>query len=98
MRLLSGVVLGPRPIEMDSDLKGMIIGMATVRTGVQLIVKGVVTGDLILEPGSRAEIDGTVIGTVRNHGGTLEVRGTIGGLEESSSEVWLDLQRTSLNS
>ncbi len=86
MRMMSGVVLGPRPIDTDSDLKGMIIGMATVKTGVRLLVKGVVTGDLILEPGSWAEIDGVVIGMVRNNGGTLAVRGKIGGLEENARD------------
>lgn len=87
MRMLNGVVLGPRPIETDSDLKGMIIGMATVRSGVHLLVKGIVTGDLVLEPGSSARIEGQVIGIVRNNGGRLDVDGVIGGLEETSAPI-----------
>lgn len=87
MRMLNGVVLGPRPIETDSDLKGMIIGVATVKPGIQLFVHGVVTGDLILERGAHAEIDGIVMGTVFNRGGTVDIRGAVGGLEEDGPEA-----------
>lgn len=86
MRKLNGVVLGPRPIDVDCDLNGMIIGVATVQPGVKLVIRGVITGDLILEAGSIAEIDGVVMGTVFNRGGSLDVRGRIGGLEESDAE------------
>lgn len=84
MRMLNGVVLGPRPIETDSDLKGIIIGVATVKPGIQLIVRGVVTGDLFLEQGAHAKIDGIVMGTVFNRGGTVDIRGAVGGLEEAA--------------
>jgi hypothetical protein len=87
MQMLSGVVLGPRPIEADSDLKGMIIGTATVKSGVRLLIKGVVTGDLVMEPGSYADVQGVVIGTVRNNGGVLNVDGIVGGLEDTTVDA-----------
>jgi hypothetical protein len=51
----------------------MVIGSATLRSGIKLILHGTIAGDLILEPGARAIIHGTVAGRICNEGGRAEI-------------------------
>ncbi len=75
--------------ELDGDVRfiqcGMVVGSAIVAQGVTLMLRGTITQDLILDAGSYCELDGTVTGTVRNHGGELVVRGMVLGSVLTSS-------------
>ena len=82
MLMLNSVVLGPRSIERNTTVKGVLVGQARVRPGVEFLVEGVVTGDVIVERGGSAEIRGTVNGRVLNHGGTVKVLGITSGVVE----------------
>ena len=54
MKAVHDKIEGPFAIEEDLALYGMVIGSATLRSGIKLILHGTIAGDLILEPGARA--------------------------------------------
>lgn len=76
MREVHGEIAGPVSLEEDSAVRGTIVGGATVRSGVVLVLHGLVTGDLVIEAKARAVIHGTVNGTIVNDGGRVEIFGT----------------------
>lgn len=78
---------GPFFIENDLLFRGMITKGATVRSGVTLDLKGMIAGDLDVEHGARALIYGMVPGTVRNHGGYVQVFGVVGATVDLSPEA-----------
>ena len=78
---------GPFLIDEDLAFQGMITGAATVRRGVMLELSGMIVGDLDIEAGARAIVRGSVQGTVRNHGGHVEIFGSVGAVVDLSSEA-----------
>src|SRR5580700_2342073 len=78
---------GPFFIEENLLCRGMITAGATVRAGVVLDLRGMITGNLDVERGARAIIHGTVDGTVRNHGGYVEIFGTVDRVVDLSPEA-----------
>ena len=77
MKAVHDKIEGPFAIEEDLALYGMVIGSATLRSGIKLILHGTIAGDLILEPGARAIIHGTVAGRICNEGGRAENVGLV---------------------
>jgi cytoskeletal protein CcmA (bactofilin family) len=87
MRDRNDKIEGPFLIEENLLFRGMITVGATVRSGVMLDLRGTITGDLDVERGARAIINGTVNGTVRNHGGCVELFGTVDAVVDLSPEA-----------
>lgn len=52
-----------------------------------LELTGMITGDLDIEVGARAIVRGTVNGTVCNHGGHVEIFGSVGAVVDRSPEA-----------
>lgn len=63
----------------DTSFRGRIGGNVVVARGVHLELDGKVGGDLTIEKGALAEVRGTIVGHVRNRGGTLKLSGKLGG-------------------
>lgn len=78
---------GPFSVEEDLLFGGMITVGATVRAGKLLDLVGMITGDLDVERGARAIIRGMVNGTVRNHGGYVEISGAVDEVVDLSPEA-----------
>jgi hypothetical protein len=87
MRDRNDKIEGPFLIDENLIFRGMIVGGATVRRGVMLELTGMITGDLDIEVGARAIVRGTVNGTVRNHGGYVEIFGSVGAVVDCSPEA-----------
>ena len=87
MKTLRGTVSGPLFVEHDLDVQGTIAGDAVVRSACRLYVRGAITGNLTLEPGSSAIIYGTVNGRVRKRGGTLVITHPERGREAPSKSA-----------
>ena len=83
----SDKIEGPVLIEEDLLFRGMITVGATVRSGKMLDLRGMITGDLDVEHGAQAIIHGTVNGAVRNHGGYVELFGTVDEVIDLSPEA-----------
>src|SRR3546814_17916130 len=90
MKAVHDKIEGPFAIEEDLALYGMVIGSATLRSGIKLILHGTIAGDLILEPGARAIIHGTVAGRICNPGGRAENFGFVDGVEDISPDPCTD--------
>src|SRR3546814_16325568 len=84
MKAVHDKIEGPFAIEEDLALYGMVIGSATLRRGIKLILHGTIARDLILEPGARAIIHGTVAGRICTEGGRAEIFGSVDGVEDLS--------------
>ncbi|SAL52687.1 hypothetical protein [Caballeronia concitans] len=85
MEILGGIIKGPLHVDRDLEVLGRVAGDVTVQTGCRLLLlRGVVTGDVIIKAGARATLDGRVFGTVFNHGGRVEIRGTVGAVVDTS--------------
>ena len=83
-----GIQKGDRRIDADVTVNGILNGTARVAAPGYLNLQGVVSKDLILEAGGRADVYGVVSGDVVNRGGRLRVFGTIGGtLTNESGEA-----------
>jgi autotransporter passenger strand-loop-strand repeat protein len=64
---------------LTGNVDGVIDGDATVAEGTHLCLNGMITGNLTVEAGATCELRGTVIGSVINNGGDLQVFGLIQG-------------------
>ena len=87
MRDRDDKIQGPFLIDENLTFRGMIAGGATVRRGVMLELTGTITGDLDIQVGARAIIRGTANGTVRNHGGYVEIFGSVAAVVDCSPEA-----------
>jgi hypothetical protein len=87
MKTLRGTIPGPLIVEQDLDVVGTIAGDAVVRPECRLHLRGVITGNLTLEPGASAVIFGTVNGRVRKRGGTLVITHPERGREAPSKSA-----------
>ena len=56
-----------------------VTGQVTVKTARSLSVTGAICGDLILERGSTALVEGNIFGDVINNGGYLHLFGAVTG-------------------
>lgn len=67
----------------------MLVGSATVERGGELILSGMVTGDVEVLVGGAATIDGTVCGVLYNRGGAVRLYGTAGDVvsQEGTTHV-----------
>ena len=88
MKTLRGTVPGPLIVEQDLDVVGTIAGDTVVRTERRLHLRGLITGNLTLEPGASAVIFGTVNGRVRKRGGTLVITHPEKGREAPSKSAF----------
>ena len=78
-----GLILGDHVVGSDATVSGAVIGTVTVRPGARVTIDALVTGDVVVQPHASVVIGGTVRGRVRNHGGRVEVSGSVrGGVEE----------------
>lgn len=64
----------------------MVEGDATVATGGHLLLRGMVTGNLVVNNGARADVYGTVSGNVFN-AGVIDVRGVVIGVLTSTDDA-----------
>jgi autotransporter passenger strand-loop-strand repeat protein len=64
---------------LTGNVDGVIDGDATVAQGTHLCLNGMITGNLTIEADASCELRGTVIGSVINSGGELQVFGLIQG-------------------
>ena len=64
---------------LSGNVDGVIDGDATVAEGTHLCLNGMITGNLTVEAGATCDLRGTVIGSVINTGGDLQVFGLIQG-------------------
>ena len=74
---------GPVTISSDMELLGVATGTVTVPSGVHLVMQGMIMGDLIVEQGGRATVNGTVTGVILDHGGEVQVFGVVGALRDA---------------
>jgi adenylate cyclase len=63
----------------NTSFRGRIGGNVMVAPGVHLDLDGKVGGDLIIERDAIAQVRGTIVGHVRNRGGTLRLSGKLRG-------------------
>lgn len=84
MEVHGGKIEGPFAIDRDLTIHGMVAGHATVRSGCRLVLNGMVTSDLIIEPGAHATVHGMVNGTVINQGGHVEIHGMVGAVADTA--------------
>ncbi|MGY6570250.1 MAG: hypothetical protein ACXIVE_14745 [Salinarimonas sp.] len=77
MAEISGQYEGPLTLECDLVMRGRVKGTVTVPSGSRLDLEGVIMGDLVVEEGGAAIVHGAVAGALINHGGDVEVRGTV---------------------
>ena len=64
---------------LAGTVDGVVEGDATVAPGTRLCLNGMITGNLTIEADAACELRGTVIGSVINIGGELQVFGLIQG-------------------
>ena len=76
---------GDVSLSSDLRLRGMVTGSVTVPANVVFELNGMIGEDLICEPGSVVRIHGTVIGSVVNDGGQVEIWGVVGSIDEKQS-------------
>ena len=67
----------------DLEISGLVGGTVTVPPGRILLLRGMITGDLVVQKTARATIHGTVGGAVLNHDGDVEIYGMVGGIRDS---------------
>ena len=83
-----GLILGDHVVAGDVTVSGVVVGSVTVRPGARVSIDALVTGDLIVQTHAAVVIGGTVRARVRNHGGQVEVLGTVrGGVEDVVGET-----------
>ena len=87
MRDRNDKIEGPFLVEENLLFRGMVTEGATVRSGVMLDLRGMITGDLDVDSGAQAIIHGTVNGTVRNHGGYVQIFGTVDAVVDLSPDA-----------
>jgi hypothetical protein len=76
---------------LAGTVDGVVDGDAVVSAGTSLCLNGMITGNLTIEPDASCELRGTVIGSVINAGGDLQVFGLIqGSLVRQSGRTTVD--------
>lgn len=85
MEVRSDRINGSFTVDTDLTIYGTVVGRATVRSSRTLVLHGVVTKDLVVESAAHVTVFGTVTGTVINHGGLVEIHGTVGALADTAS-------------
>ena len=69
MQTLKGTIEGPFSIDRDLEIRGTIIGDATVWPNSTVHLVGTITGNLTIEKGGSAVVYGRVEGRVHKRGG-----------------------------
>ena len=80
MRDCTGKHDGPLVVDSDLALHGLVVGRTTVLGGVTLQHHGLITDDLVAEPGSIVVVHGKVDGAVINDGGDVTILGMVGAV------------------
>ena len=75
---------GDLTLSNDLEISGLISGTVTVPSGRHLLLHGMIAGDLIVEQDAHVTIHGTVNGVVLNHGGDVEIFGTVDEVRDVS--------------
>jgi len=78
MRIENRRINGDLKISEELTLNGTVEGSAIVTDKV-FVLNGVISQDLILEKGSKAEVCGAVNGNIYNKGGELRIKGAVNG-------------------
>lgn len=78
MKMIFDTIPGQRFSE-DIQLNGAVMGSAVIANRSEFILNGVIDGDLHLEEGAKATVNGTVKGNVFNEGGELKIFGMVNG-------------------
>jgi len=79
MQVVRGTLDAPLCVTDALAVHGTVAGPVRVTATAQLVLRGVCRGDLVVEPGARAEIWGIVDGNVINRGGDLRLFGIVTG-------------------
>ena len=79
MAVEHGKIEGDIKLDYELILHGMVTGNITVVDGGILLLHGMCSQNLFIEKGEMVYLHGTTVGNVHNHGGDLEVYGTING-------------------
>lgn len=58
--------------------KGLVVRNARVKSGSNLEMRGMIAGDLFIEPGCKVLVSGMVDGRVMNDGSDVELTGMLG--------------------
>jgi hypothetical protein len=87
MKLFGDHQHGPLDQIEDLDLYGTVSGDVTVPAGRYLVMRGLITGDLMVAKGGRALISGTVDRFVFNNGGEVDIAGTAKGICDTGDTV-----------
>ena len=82
MHVIDNALNTDQSIEQNTELteQGIINANVDVLSGATFIVKGRINGNLSIGDRAQVEIHGLVNGSVRNDGGTLQVRGKVDGV------------------
>ncbi len=79
MRIENRRINGDLKISEELTLNGTVEGSAIVTDKGFFVLNGVISQDLILEKGSKAEVCGAVNGNIYNKGGELRIKGAVNG-------------------
>ncbi|HRR54682.1 MAG TPA: polymer-forming cytoskeletal protein [Candidatus Methanomethylicus sp.] len=79
MKIENRKMNGDFKVSEELTLNGTVGGSTIVADKGFLVLNGVISQDLILEKGSKAEICGAVNGNVYNKGGELRIKGVVNG-------------------
>lgn len=78
MRVENGMVGGDVRITERVEMRGLYTGSVTVEAGGELILKGMVSANLVCKPGGKAQVHGFVCGDLIAEG-EVTGQGMVGG-------------------
>lgn len=78
MPTYSGIYSGDREIDDSVTINGQLEGSITVIDNGTFALNGQLNGDLDVHQGGIATIRGAISGTASNHGGELNIYGSVG--------------------
>lgn len=79
MKIENRKMNGDFKVSEELTLNGTVGGSAIVTDKGLLVLNGVISQDLVLEKGSKAELFGTVNGNIYNKGGEVRIKGAVNG-------------------
>ncbi|WP_322614507.1 hypothetical protein [Pseudomonas sp. BIC9C] len=77
---ISGIHKGDIEVADRLEVSGTVLGAVVVINGGILELGGTIKGKCVVEPCGEARIRGTVIGTLENYGGQVDVWGVVENL------------------
>jgi cytoskeletal protein CcmA (bactofilin family) len=90
MPTYTGILSGDREVDEFVTINGTLDGSVTVLENGTFALNGEMQGDLEVHAGGIATVRGSVSGTASNHGGELNIYGSIGGgVEEDGGTTYI---------